>query len=135
MKWILLILIGSAWGQYPSPDYPEGPDDYIEVQKPTPFGPDEPFLPYIEVENQEEERCDKLVEIDKPVHITTVCWVKTERVDDDDGQTLYIYLPPGCAAIATHQTKFQVDVFQDKECWLMIWDKTKTANQELMEGI
>ena len=91
-----------------------------------PVEPDVPFVPYFDIA----ELCTKEIAINEWVEIQTTCWEKTEMIKDEDGNALYIYVPPGCIAVARHQTRRQIDVYQDDECYILLWDKTKLEEEE-----
>ena len=104
----MLILILTQWAVGQAPD------------------PDTPFTPYWEVDVQAEEKvCNEVVEITEPSDIRFTCWKEAEHILGADGVTVkFIVLPAGCVVLVLYKFKYQVDVHQDRECDMLIHNKS-----------
>ena len=131
-----------AEAQHPGPDYPDGPIDpvlpYIQMgQGPDWPWDDEPAGPYLpinlDIEKPEppEGQCQIDIPITESITIESHCWEKPTVIKDNNGHALYFLISPGCVALVKHRTKLQIDVYQDKNCWVLLWDKTKLGKPNL----
>ena len=114
--WIVGIAVRChyAGAQYPTPDYPEGPDDYIESVN-------------LEVERPSapEGQCQEAIPVSDPVDLRSTCWETTQLIRDNDGQARYVLIRPGCVVVATHHFQKKIDVYQNHDCWILLYDEQK----------
>ena len=87
--------------------------------------PDTPFVPYWEVDIEPEEiECGQVVEVTEPSDIRTICFKDTEKVLSENGVTVkFMVLPAGCVAVIQYRFKIELDVYQDKACPILFYNK------------
>ena len=72
----------------------------------------------------EEKKCDQVVSIVEPSDIRTICWKDTDKIFAEDGVTVkFMLLPAGCVAVVQYKLKIELDVYQDKNCEILFYNK------------
>ena len=70
------------------------------------------------------DQCQRKVAITEPVDIKSVCWEETTKILNPQGLMRYMLIRPGCVALAMSQFRHNIEVYQDKDCWILLYDGT-----------
>ena len=111
--------------------------------------PDTPFLPYWEyhktdvepdieselIEQTEGEKCQEVIEVWEHSNVKVFCWVAPNKIKNPDGIVKYLFLPAGCVGLVLSLNRYNIDVYQNRECDIVLWNRGGNIEKKPKTGV
>ena len=112
---ILFTLMYCSEGQTPDPDTPFTPYWEVDIESELIESP--------EIDFPESDKCQDVVEVWEHSNVKVFCWEAPNKIKTPDGIVKYLFLQAGCVALVLSLERYNIDVYQNKECDIVLWNR------------